>query len=192
MKKSKHTRSGKEQVRWEGYDCTLCRSDRRTLSLAFSPEGEILIRMPQHMPAAQAHAFFTAHLGWIDVHQRRIRERNSFLGQESEAALIARAKEILPGRVQHYARQMGLAPAGIRITRARRRYGSCSAAGRICFSCYLMRYPERAVDYVVVHELAHLVHLNHSAAFYALVGQILPDYKERIKLLNHYTDGFEE
>ena len=46
-----------------------------------------------------------------------------------------------------------------------------------------MRYPEEAIDYVVVHELAHIRHKNHGEAFYQLIASVLPDYKERIKLL---------
>ena len=57
---------------------------------------------------------------------------------------------------------MGLTPAAVTITGARKRFGSCSASNRICYSWRLMQYPEAAVDYVVVHELAHIVHKDHS------------------------------
>ena len=60
---------------------------------------------------------------------------------------------------------------------------SCSGKNRLCFSWRLMDYPEEAIDYVVVHELAHIRHHNHSRDFYALVASILPDYKERQALL---------
>ena len=78
---------------------------------------------------------------------------------------------------------MGLTPTGIKITAARKRYGSCSGKNSLCFSCFLMRCPEEAIDLVVVHELCHIRVKNHSAAFYALLAQYLPDYKERKKLL---------
>ena len=78
---------------------------------------------------------------------------------------------------------MGLRPAGVTITSARTRFGSCSAKGRLCFSWRLMQYPPEAIDYVVVHELAHLVHMNHGPEFYALIERYLPDYKARRKLL---------
>lgn len=64
-----------------------------------------------------------------------------------------------------------------------KRFGSCSASNRLCFAWRLMRYPEAAVDYVVVHELAHIRYKNHGPAFYRLIASVLPDYKERIKLL---------
>ena len=78
---------------------------------------------------------------------------------------------------------MGLEPAGITISSAQKRFGSCTAKNRLCFSYRLMRYPEEAIEYVVVHELAHLVHRNHGKDFYALVASVMPDYKKRDALL---------
>ena len=78
---------------------------------------------------------------------------------------------------------MGLVPAGIKITSARTRFGSCSGKNSICFSWRLMLYPPEAIDYVIVHELAHIRHHDHSPAFYALIEQHLPDWKVRMKLL---------
>ena len=97
--------------------------------------------------------------------------------------LIRLAKETLPGKVEHYGRIMGLRPTGLTITGARKRFGSCSAKNRICFSWRLMQYPEEAVDYVVVHELAHIRHKDHSRNFYACVEEVLPDWRERRQLL---------
>ena len=90
---------------------------------------------------------------------------------------------MLPERVAYWAARMGVEPAGITITAARTRFGSCSGKNRLSFSLYLMDYPAEAIEYVVVHELAHIEHHNHSAAFYKLIEQYLPDYRSRIKLL---------
>ena len=72
---------------------------------------------------------------------------------------------------------------GVKITTAQKRYGSCSGKNSLCFSCFLMRQPEAAIDLVVVHELCHIREKNHGPAFYALLARYLPDYKERKKLL---------
>ena len=82
-----------------------------------------------------------------------------------------------------YAAQMNVYPTGITITGARTRFGSCSPKNRLSFSFRLMDYPMDAIEYVVVHELAHILHKNHSAAFYAEIEKILPDWRERNKLL---------
>ena len=78
---------------------------------------------------------------------------------------------------------MGVSPAGLKITGARRRFGSCSGKNSLCFSLYLMRYPMEAIEYVVVHELAHILEKNHGPAFHAVVAEEMPDYKVRAALL---------
>ena len=102
---------------------------------------------------------------------------------EEEALLRKKARNLLPGLVNRYAVQMDVQPAGITITGARTRFGSCSPKNRLSFSFRLMDYPMEAIEYVVVHELAHILHKNHSAAFYAEIEKILPDWRERNKLL---------
>ena len=61
--------------------------------------------------------------------------------------------------------------------------GSCNSRNSLCFSWRLMQYPDAAIDLVVVHELCHIAHHDHGAGFYALLGSILPDHRERMKLL---------
>ena len=102
------------------------------------------------------------------------------LTEEEQLTLAARE---LPPRLAAWAERMGVMPQGLRITRAKKRLGSCSADNRICLSAALVRWPDCVVDYVVVHELAHIRHKNHSAAFYAEIAKILPDWKERRKQL---------
>lgn len=98
-------------------------------------------------------------------------------------ALRRRAKAELPTRVAYYSQILGVTPTGIKITSAKKRFGSCNGKNSICFSLYLMQYPQAAIDYVVVHELCHIRHHDHSPAFYRLVESVLPDYKERERLL---------
>ena len=78
---------------------------------------------------------------------------------------------------------MGTSYNRVTVTSARTRFGSCSAKGNISYSYRLMLYPEPAIDYVVVHELAHTLEMNHSPRFWAVVEKYMPDYKERKKLL---------
>jgi len=91
----------------------------------------------------------------------------------------ARAREVLEERVEHFARRMGLAVLGVRITEAKERWGSCSVSGTLNFAWRLVTAPIGIIEYVVVHELAHLVEMNHSRRFWEQVGRILPDYAER-------------
>ena len=107
----------------------------------------------------------------------------SQVSEDEVKSLIEKAKKILPDKVAYYSKLMNLYPTALKITSAKTRFGSCSGKDSICFSYLLMRYPDEAIDYVVVHELAHIKHKNHSKAFYALIEKYLPDYKEREKLL---------
>ena len=162
------------------------RSGRKTLALQISPQGELIVRAPRRCPQARIDEMIASHQGWIARHkamQQNRRAAHPEPTEEERRALLQRAKEELPRRVAHFAEIMGLCPAGVTITGARTRFGSCSAKNRLCFSWRLMAYPAEAVDYVVVHELAHLVHKNHGPDFYALVARYLPDYKERQRLL---------
>ena len=110
-------------------------------------------------------------------------EKYQDLEDKDIKALKHAAECYIPLRVESYAKKMGVEPTGIKITTAKTRFGSCSAKNSLCFSCYLAMYDAKAIDYVIVHELAHIIEKNHSKRFYAVVEKYMPDYKERIKLL---------
>ena len=164
----------------------LIRSDRRTIGLEVKRDGRVIVRAPRHLPQREIDRFLADRAAWIQNAKARQHSRAETHPEPTEAekkAYIRAAKEILPGRVDYWSKRMNLYPTQIRITSARTRFGSCSSQGHICFSWRLMQYPEEAIDYVVVHELAHLRHMNHSPAFYALVARYLPDWKRRKALL---------
>ena len=165
---------------------TLIRSSRKTLSLEITRDAAVVVRAPKRCPQREIDLFVTQRESWIQSALERQRsriEQHPEPSDEQREQLIRRAKEILPERVAYYSGLMELHPPGITITGAVSRFGSCSPKNRLCFSWRLMQYPMRAVDYVVVHELAHIRHKNHGRDFYALVQSILPDYRERWQLL---------
>jgi len=89
------------------------------------------------------------------------------------------AKKHISERVAEFGSKMVFNPKSIKITSAVTRWGSCSIKGTLNFSWRLMMAEEDVVDYLVVHELAHLVVMNHSKKFWAIVQKVLPDYKDR-------------
>ena len=96
------------------------------------------------------------------------------------------ARNKLIERTQRIAPMMGVVPAAIRITGAKTRWGSCSSKNSINFSWRLIMADDEIIEYVIVHELAHIKEHNHSPRFWAVVEGILPDYKfrrRRLKLL---------
>jgi predicted metal-dependent hydrolase len=93
------------------------------------------------------------------------------------------AAKIIGDRVTFFAERYQLPVETIRITSARTRWGSCSPKNKLSFSWRLVMMPMDVIDYVVVHELAHTVHHNHSRRFWSLVAKWMPDYMERRKKL---------
>lgn len=89
----------------------------------------------------------------------------------------------LPSRVSHYARKMNLHPKEIRFKKMRRRWGSCSSEGIVTLNTMMMQLSYEHIDYIIVHELAHLRHMNHSLDFHALVRSILENERELRKEL---------
>jgi len=164
----------------------LIRSDRKTVSLEVTKDGHILVRAPRRLCRERIDRFVADHEQWLQGAIARQQARQAAHPEPNEleiARLKALAKELLPTKVAAFGQQMGLMPTGITITGAKTRFGSCSPKNRLCFSWRLMQYPEDAIDYVVVHELAHLVYRNHGPEFHALVASILPDHKQRRALL---------
>ncbi|MBO5248618.1 MAG: M48 family metallopeptidase [Clostridia bacterium] len=163
----------------------LIRSKRRTVSLEVKPDLRVILRAPVGMPKGEIEKFLAQHQQWLSealerTEQRKIRDDALQLREEE---LRTQAQRYLPQRTAHWAGIMGVCPAGVRITSAKTRFGSCSGSNRICYSWRLMAYPNEAIDYVIVHELAHILQKNHSPRFYAVVQRFLPDWKARRALL---------
>ena len=89
------------------------------------------------------------------------------------------AREKIEGRVRYYSDRFHLLPKGTKITGAKSRWGSCSRDNRLSFSWRIIMAPLRIIDYILVHELAHIKEKNHSRNFWAALEKILPDYRER-------------
>ena len=169
-----------------GYPYTLLRSKRKTLSLEITKDLVVLVRAPMWMSGKEIDRFVEKNGAWIEKHMEQQRRRKACMPTPAqEAQLKKMACAVLPQRVAYYSRLMGLVPQGIIITSAKTRFGSCSVKNSLCFSYLLLCYPMEAVDYVVVHELAHIRYKNHKKEFYALIEACMPDYKQRRMLLKN-------
>jgi len=96
-----------------------------------------------------------------------------------EAWYRSKAREVVDKRLNYYQSLVGKSPHQVRIKEQKCRWGSCSSKGNLNFNWRVIMAPLPVLDYIIVHELCHLVHLNHSREFWDLVGSIMPDYKER-------------
>jgi len=160
----------------------LIRTKRKTLGIYIRPDGTVEVRAPLRLPQRDIEHFVQEKAAWITEKQQLVQQRQANalpLTPELEKQCRKQAKAILPGRVAHFAAIMGVQPTAMRITGATTRWGSCSSKGSVNFSWRLMLCDDDVIDYVVVHELAHLREMNHSPRFWAIVAGVLPDYKRR-------------
>ncbi|WP_456452460.1 M48 family metallopeptidase, partial [Hydrogenimonas sp.] len=97
--------------------------------------------------------------------------------QTLERFRLAEAKRIFSHRVAYWSQKMGLVPKAVRCRRYKSLWGLCRGDDTLVFNTALLRYDPELIDYVIVHELAHIRHKNHSKAFWALVARYIPDYR---------------
>ena len=160
-------------------------SARKTIYIGVDDDG-VFVRAPLHTDKETIEKLLVKYSAWIEkslAHVKKKQEMHRDLTTSEIAALKKSARAYLTEKTEYYANIMGLKYSRITITSAKKRFGSCSTKGNISYSYRLMLYPEYAREYVVVHELAHLVEMNHSKKFYDVVARVLPDYKNRKRLL---------
>lgn len=108
---------------------------------------------------------------------------------ELQTILRREAKHHLPHRLRHLAETYGFSYSSLRFTHASSRWGSCNNKQAISLNIGLMKLPFELIDYVLIHELSHTKHLNHSTRFWDEVARADPDYKLHKKLLKQHTPG---
>lgn len=169
------------------------RSKRKTLALTVTAQGNVIVRAPVRCNEKIIEAFVKKHEDWIErkleaMLIRREKAEAFVINEADVQEYIRRAKDYIPQRTAYWSEITGLEPSYVKITSAKKRYGSCNGKNGICFSFRLMAFPSEAVDYVIVHELAHIKHKNHSAEFYNLIKHYLPDYKKYENMLRFKGD----
>ncbi|MFA5975410.1 MAG: SprT family zinc-dependent metalloprotease [Elusimicrobiota bacterium] len=194
----------------------LRRSRRRTLGLQIDPDGSVVARVPFRAPLPLVDTFIRQHLPWIHRTQQRVRARLRLLPvwrfeageifpvwgelralNLSVDAPLCRKTALTFYRleVEKYAKtllpvlttRVGTWPQRLSVGLARHRWGSCSSRGHIRLNARLAMMPPELLEYVLVHELAHLRQPNHSPRFWEVVESGLPDYRERRKRLRDYS-----
>ena len=174
---------------------TLIRSNRRSFSISISPDGQITVRVPMRATQKEISHLLIEKRIWIvtkylEVQEKQRNRHVSELTDTQRLALekryIAAAKEYFPKRVAHFHQFTGGSYNRITIRDQKTRWGSCSARGTLSFNWRLMLAPPAILDYVVVHELCHLTHMNHSAAFWQKVESVYPDYRTARKWLKDH------
>ena len=171
----------------------LIRADRRSIGIEVDREGKVTVRAPYSCEKKRIDRFLLEKENWIRQ-KVKLQKENAMKRQEKREMPEAEkkyyrnlAREVLGARTGYYARKMGVTYGRISIREQKTRWGSCSSEGNLNFNCRLLFVPDRIVDYVVIHELAHRRFMNHSKAFWKEVEKYMPDYKEQKKLLSRFA-----
>ena len=152
------------------------RSQRRTTAIEIRPDGSVLVRCPLRMSDARVQELVQSKASWIRKKLALQPIPENTMTAQQLCTLAQSARQRIPERVRFYAAKMGVTYDRITIRKQKTRWGSCSSKGNLNFNCLLMLAPEQVVDYVVVHELCHRIHMDHSAAFWAEVEKYMPEH----------------
>ena len=96
---------------------------------------------------------------------------------------IKMSKQITKERTEIYQKSLGVVARSIRIDKIGKRWGSCNTKKEITYNYLIVTLPMDLIDYIVVHELCHIHHMNHDRSFWRKIGSVMPDYKKRMELL---------
>lgn len=143
-------------------------------------EGRIIRTHPEMTVSYDSEAFYVPE---------------GFEGENLRRAVIQAyklfARNYLTARTHEIARMMGLNPSAVKVNSAKTRWGSCSSRGNINYTWYTVMADKDAVDYIIIHELCHMRHMNHSAAFWAEVRKWCPDAEKRKAELKDVWKGIQ-
>ena len=161
----------------------------KSVKFSVSTSGRLQMSVPTYTSEFLAKQFLKRNRNQIreklplkDPKEQRTRDYQKKL-------LMKKAKEYLPYRLEYYAKLYGYNYDKCRLSHANTRWGSCSSNRTISLNIGLMKLPEPLRDYVILHELAHLNHMDHSKAFWAEVGSHDKNYKSHDKKLKLFSPG---
>lgn len=161
----------------------------RGVKFTVSTSGRLSMSVPKRTPDFLIKRFLNANRETIrkklpvnDPATQRTRDYQ-------KKVLMKKARDYLPYRLEYYAKLYGYKYDKCRLTHANTRWGSCSSKKTISLNIGLMKLPEALRDYVILHELAHLNHMDHSKAFWAEVASHDKNYKNHDKKLKMFNPG---
>ncbi|MCL1839460.1 M48 family metallopeptidase [Candidatus Saccharibacteria bacterium] len=160
-----------------------------SIKFSISTSGRLAMSVPKTTPNFLIKRFLNSSRAQIRV-KLPIKNPTTQRARDTKKKILnKKAKEYLPYRLDFWARKYSYSYTTLRFSHANTRWGSRSSTGTISLNIGLMNLPEPLRDYVILHELAHINHMNHSAAFWAEVAQHDPNYKRNRKRLKMFTPG---
>ena len=174
----------------------LVRSKRKTLALYVRPDGSLEVKAPIRTDKLYIEKFVLSKKDWILKTKEKLEIRKKekevvWFPKEEIKNIKSKAELVFNHKCREYAKIMDVEFRSIKINSAKTRWGSCNIKGDINFTYRLIFAPEPLIDYVIVHELAHLREMNHSNRFWEIVKSVMPDCMDRRKLLREYQHTVE-
>lgn len=173
------------------------KSRRTTISVQITPDQKLLVKAPAYTSIKEVEEFLREKRDWIikQINRTKVTSQQAaqmgILSDKEIRKLKRDAKKIIPERVEYYAKLSGITYNRIFIRLQKSRWGSCSVEGNLNFNALLALMPLEVLDSVVVHELCHRRHMDHSKAFYDEVLKIFPDYKKWDKWLKQNGAAYQ-
>ena len=165
------------------------KSRRRSISVSVMAENRVLVKAPLGTSESMVREFLVSKKDWITKQveklSREVEEAKSLglLSSDEIKKIKKQARIIIPERVEFWSKKIGVTYGRIAIRLQSSRWGSCAQNGNLNFNCLLVLMPLEVLDSVVVHELCHRRHMNHSREFYAEIDRVFPNYKQCDKWL---------
>ncbi len=159
------------------------------VKFSVATSGKLTITVPSGTSDFLARRFLKSSRKEI-LEKLPIKDPSTQRARDAQKKILAKkAREYLPYRLEFWATKYGYKYSGVRLSHANTRWGSRSSSGTISLNIGLLKAPEPLRDYVIIHELAHINHMDHSDAFWREVGAHDPNYKRHRAQLKQFSPG---
>ncbi len=178
-KKTPKTKTPETVQYMQDLEIVILRSARKTISLEMKPNGILQVKAPLRLSQRDIMEHVARHGNWIAKQmerQKKVSEADALTEQELKA-LKKRARQVFLERTAYFAPLVGVDYGSITVRLQKSRFGSCSRQGNLNYNAALLLAPPEVLDYVVVHELCHRKHMDHSREFWQEVGRVCPGYR---------------
>ncbi len=147
----------------------------KNIRIRVKEDSKVSVSLPYFIAYDEALRFLVSKRDWVKEQMTKMVKPKVDPGVKAalEASFRTRARAYLPGRLEELATQHGLKYKKLSIRNTRTRWGSCSHENNINLCIHLMKLPDELIDYVILHELTHTIHKNHSPRFWAKLSELL-------------------
>ncbi len=158
----------------------------RRMRITISLDSRVIVTVPQQYSLDAVPRFVAKHAAWIQKAIVKNRDRHVIRLVRKDIPMLKRRAAVLSSaRCEYFARQYGTVFKKISIRAQKSRWGSCSRKRTLSFNYKIATLPEQIRDYIIVHEVCHLLHMNHSPVFWNAVEQTIPNHRVIRKTLRN-------